>query len=104
MVFSLADEHGNHSSLTWSYSRNEKKNSFVFKVNGNQHIIEDIQPRSQDDWLEFRIEILSRGIVLFIGGEQVCMVRTPPMGANAFTLQLTTTYSASLKNIYIYEK
>ncbi|MBR4672978.1 MAG: serine/threonine protein kinase [Victivallales bacterium] len=104
MLFEFSDDSNNHSILKWNYLLATKKNSFVFNVNGSEHIIEDIQPKKGNDWLSFHCELLPKGIVLYIEDELVCMVRTTAMTTTFFTVQLTTTPMASLKHIYIYDK
>ncbi|MBR4221756.1 MAG: serine/threonine protein kinase [Victivallales bacterium] len=104
MVFEISDEIGNHSILKWNYLHTTKKNSFVFTVNGNEHVIEGIQPRKETDWFAFRFTLLPKGILLLIEDELVCMVRTQEMGTSHFSVQLTTTPMASLKHIYIYDR
>ncbi len=103
MVFEVSDD-TNHSVLKWSYDHIKKKNSFVFTVNGNAHVIDDIHPKKETDWFSFRFALLPKGIVLLIEDELVCMVRTQEMKTSYFTVQLTTTPMASLKHIYIYDR
>ena len=103
MVFEVSDD-ANHSILKWSYDHITKKNSFVFTVNGNAHVIDDIHPKKETDWFSFRFALLPKGIVLLIEDELVCMVRTQEMKTSYFTVQLTTTPMASLKHIYIYDR
>ena len=103
MVFEVSDD-TNHSILKWSYDHATKKNSFVFTVNGNAHVIDDIHPKMETDWFSFRFTLLPKGIVLLIEDELVCMVRTQEMKTSYFTVQLTTTPMASLKHIYIYDR
>ncbi|MBQ9369167.1 MAG: serine/threonine protein kinase [Victivallales bacterium] len=103
MVFEVSDD-TNHSILKWSYDHIKKKNSFVFTVNGNAHVIDDIHPKMETDWFSFRFTLLPKGVVLLIEDELVCMVRTQEMKTSYFTVQLTTTPMASLKHIYIYDR
>ena len=104
MLFEFTDDSNNHSILKWNYLLATKKNRFVFNVNGNEHVIEDIQPKKGTDWLSFHCELLPKGIVLYIEDELVCMVRTSAMSTTFFSVQLTTTPMASLKHIYIYDR